>query len=221
MRCVNFRSGPDRTLPAAPSNSDCLRVLFHPGGRPAAGAPPAPRKAAGTAARWQRGLRCGDGGRRRGLLRGCCEVPPSVPTRSWGPLSCDRAAVPAEVTMLAPRCAPRRGCGVSRSQMWSTVGSASPAGQVTAGTSIFCLLSPTPRWHRVSSSPQTRGRFFVTPARHKGQADSALCSLQDLAEPCPCCRVLCLTPTVALLKSRGQEEQRKESNWSECLQQGI
>lgn len=112
--------------------------------------------------------------------------------------------------MLAPRCAPRRGCGVSGSQTWGTVGSASPSG---AGDSRDIDLLPavtrTPRWHRVSSSPQTRGRFFITPARHKGQADSVPCSLQDLAEPCPCCRVLCLTPTMALFNLEARRNRGK------------
>lgn len=87
MRCVNSRSalkrsGPDRTLPAAPSNSNRLGVC------PALGAarlleaprPQPPGGGAGAAARWQRGLRCGDGG---GAGAFCGDVvrflPPSQP----------------------------------------------------------------------------------------------------------------------------------------------
>lgn len=104
-------------------------------------------------------------------------------------------------------------CGV----LW-----ASPPSEADDSSDIDLSAVTAHCWHRVSSSPQTCDRFFVTSARHKGQADSTLCSLQGLAAPCPRCRVLCLTPTVALLKARGQEEQRKEPNWcSECLQQGI
>lgn len=125
MRCFNFgsalkRSGPNRSLPAAPSNSILTASAFvRPWGRPGCWSntpllPPPP----GTAARWQRGLRCGGGG--TGAV--CGDVVRFLPTPLWAPLGRDRAAVPAEVTMLALRCAPRRGDGVSGSQMWGTVG---------------------------------------------------------------------------------------------------